>query len=325
MADLGASNPKMSVPSAVAPAKLGVLGRALWMLLYLLPKNAISRGAGRLASLRLPGFVQRAQIRAFARLTGIDLGEAAEPLAAYPTLQSFFTRSLREGARPIEGDADVLVSPCDGTWGAAGSIDAGTIVQAKGRSYRVRDLLGDVDRADAYEGGFFATLYLSPRDYHRLHTPTAGRIRRLDYRPGGLWPVNSIGLMGVDSLFATNERICAYLEPDVVADSVGTFEVVGTGESEMASNSIAMVAVGATMVGSVKLAFDALTTNRGQPAERRDLGANAPHFDRGAEWARFEFGSTIILLLPPESFELELEPAGTSLRLGKRIGRRTSR
>ncbi|MEE8166208.1 MAG: phosphatidylserine decarboxylase, partial [Myxococcota bacterium] len=103
---------------------MGTWGRAFWVLLYLLPKNAISRWAGRFAALRLPGPLQRAELRLFARWAGVDLAEAAEPLDAYPSLQAFFSRSLREGARPLEGDAHALTSPCDGSWGAAGPIDA---------------------------------------------------------------------------------------------------------------------------------------------------------------------------------------------------------
>jgi phosphatidylserine decarboxylase len=329
MAALGASGKDSSSSSSdsfssVGRSGLGVGRRALWVLLYLLPKNAISRMAGRFALLRLPPILQRAEIRLFARYAGVDLDEAAEPVDAYPSLQEFFTRALRDGARPIEGGPEVLVSPCDGTWGAAGPIDGGTLLQVKGRTYRVRDLLGDVDAADAYEGGYFATFYLSPRDYHRLHMPTAGRIRRLGYIPGGLWPVNSIGLQGIDALFATNERICAYLEPDGAIDPGDAYEVVGATASELGPGAIAMVAVGATMVGSVRLRFDDMTTNRaGAVRETRDLGPDAPHFKRGEEWGHFEFGSTIVMLIPPESFELDLRPAGTALRLGEAIGQRS--
>lgn len=312
------------------PTTLGFWGRALWVLVWLLPKNAISRGAGRFASLRLPAAIQRAEIRAFARLAGVDLSEAAEPIEAYPSLQRFFTRALKAGARPIAGDASVLVSPCDGTWGASGTIDGGTLTQVKGRNYRVRDLLGDIDVSDLYEGGYFATLYLSPRDYHRLHTPTAGRIRRLDYWPGALWPVNPIGLLGVDQLFAVNERICAYLDPDAepspTARGLESEEIVSVAEGDHMPRALAMVAVGATMVGSVRLAFSDLTTNQvSAPAVRRDLGAGASHFERGGEWGHFEFGSTIVLLIPPETFELETSAPGTPVRLGERIGLRVER
>ncbi|MBY0399748.1 archaetidylserine decarboxylase, partial [Myxococcota bacterium] len=232
------------------------------------------------------------------------------------SLQQFFTRALAPGARPLEGGEEVLVSPCDGAWGAAGRIEKGTLLQVKGRPYRVAELIGDEGLAARYEGGQFATLYLSPRDYHRFHTPAAGHITRLVYRPGSLWPVNAIGLLGIDALFARNERICAFLD---VEDSRG-------GPSGGAGAPLAMVAVGATMVGSVRLAFDALATNRrGAVPVDRDLSVGGPVFARGAEWGHFEFGSTIVLLVAPGSYRLEPRPIGTPLRLGRAIGRRIER
>lgn len=298
-----------------APSALQGWSRLLLALLYWVPKNGLSRLAGRIASLRLPGRLQRAEIRLFARLADVNIEEASGPIESYDSLQRFFTRALREGARPIEGDSMSLVAPCDGTWGAAGRIDAGTLLQVKGRRYSVAELLGDLDLADQYEAGCFATFYLSPRDYHRFHTPCAGRITRIDYCPGSLWPVNAIGLQGIDGLFARNERICAYLEADRDAADAGVTPVP----------PIALVAVGATMVGSVRLAFDDLRTNvSGARPECRDLGDRAPTFARGEEWGHFEFGSTIIMLTPPEHFEIDPQPVGRTLTLGEVIGRRRS-
>ena len=305
--------PRMSNPNADREKLRGV-ARALLGLLHVLPKNAISRAMGWLASRRLPAPLQRLELALFVRLAGVDAGELARPLDEFASLQQFFTRELAPGARPLEGDEDVLVSPCDGAWGASGRIEGGTILQVKGRPYRVAELLGSEDRARACEGGEFATLYLSPRDYHRFHTPAAGRMTRLAYRPGDLWPVNAIGLLGVDGVFARNERICAWLD-------VGS----GSGLASEAS-AIAMVAVGATMVGSVRLAFDGLRTNRaGAAAEDRELGALGPKLARGEEWGHFEFGSTIVLLIPPGLYRLEPKPIGTPLRLGRAIGRRVGR
>jgi phosphatidylserine decarboxylase len=282
----------------------GLLRGLLW-LLHALPKNAISRAMGWLASRRLPGPLQRFELALFVRLAGVDASELARPLDEFDSLQQFFTRALAPGARPIAGGEDVLVSPCDGAWGAAGRIEGGTLLQVKGRPYRVADLLGAQALASACEGGQFATLYLSPRDYHRFHTPAAGRITRILYRPGALWPVNAIGLLGIDGIFARNERIVAWLE------------VAGEGAG------LAMVAVGATMVGSVRLAFDALRTNcPGAVAEDRELGATGPKFARGEQWGHFEFGSTIVLLIPPGLYDLDPKPVGTPLRLGQAIGRR---
>ena len=300
-----------NLPDGAGSDEPGSWIRLAVVLLHLVPRNAISRWAGRVASLRLPGPLQRAEIRLFARLAGVDLEEAREPVEAYVSLQDFFTRRLRPEARPIQGDERSLVSPCDGVWGAAGRIRSGMLVQVKGRRYPVAELLGDADLASRYEGGFFATFYLSPRDYHRFHTPAAGRIRRLDYHPGSLWPVNAIGLHGIDRLFARNERICAYLEVD---------EDSGAERSPL---PLVLVAVGAMMVGSVRLAFDDLRTNpRDRKALRRDLGERAPSFFRGQEWGHFEFGSTILLLTPPSRYEIDLQPLGSAVRMGEVIGRR---
>jgi phosphatidylserine decarboxylase len=295
------------------PSLLQGWSRLLLAILYWVPKNGISRLAGRIASLRLPAGLQRAEIRLFARLADVNVEAARDPVESYDSLQRFFVRALREGARPIAGDSMDLVAPCDGTWGAAGRIEAGTLLQVKGRTYSVAELLGDPDQANQYEEGCYATFYLSPRDYHRFHTPSAGRITRIDYCPGSLWPVNAIGLQGIDRLFARNERICAYLE--AVRDAVG-IEVARV-------PPIALVAVGATMVGSVRLAFDDLRTNvSGARPERRDFGDRAPAFARGEEWGHFEFGSTIVMLTPPGHFTIDPQPAGRALTLGEVIGRR---
>jgi len=254
--------------------------------------------------------LQRAEIQLFARLANVNVEEARDPIESYDSLQRFFARALREGARPIAGDSMDLVAPCDGAWGAAGRIEAGMLLQVKGRTYSVAELLGDRDLAKRYEAGCFATFYLSPRDYHRFHTPAAGRITRIDYCPGSLWPVNAIGLRGIDRLFARNERICAYLD-------------VAPGAIETPPPPIALVAVGATMVGSVRLAFDDLRTNvSGARPERRILGDQAPTFARGEEWGHFEFGSTIVMLTPPRHFEIDSQPIGQPLTLGELIGRR---
>ena len=295
----------------VAVSALRGWGRILFAILVWVPKNGLSRLAGRLASLRLPGPLQRAEIRLFARLAGVNVEEARDPIESYDSLQRFFVRELREGARPIEGDSMSLVAPCDGSWGAAGRIEAGRLLQLKGRTYSVAELLGDADLAETYEAGYFATFYLSPRDYHRFHTPMAGRITRVDYCPGSLWPVNAMGLQGIDRLFARNERICAYLEVDQGEDAKTTDP----------APPIALIAVGATMVGSVRLGFDDLRTNvSGARPERRDLADRAPTFARGEQWGHFEFGSTIVMLTPPEHFEINPQPIGRALTLGEVIG-----
>ncbi len=270
-----------------------------------LPKNAMSRLAGRAAGWRLPGPLQRLEIRAFARAVGVDWNEVRDPIGSFPTLQDFFTRQLKEGARRVDPAPDALVAPCDGFWGAAGIVERGALLQVKGRPYSLDALLGDGAEAGRFEGGAFATFYLSPRDYHRFHMPCAGRIARASYLPGTLWPVNRLGVEGVPGLFAENERLCVYLR-------VGPLEEGGT---------ICMAAVGATLVGKVRVEFDGLTTNApGAAAETRRYPEPGRRFEKGQEWGRFEFGSTIVLIATADLLRIDARPPGSVLRLGERIG-----
>ena len=270
--------------------------------LRLLPKNAVSRLAGQAATLRLPAALQRWQIRVFARAVGVDLGEVRDPLESFGCLQDFFTRALRAGVRPIDTAPDAVVAPCDGSWGAAGTVTDGALLQVKRRPYSLADLLGDAAAAGSFAGGIYATFYLSPRDYHRFHMPCAACVGRATYIPGTLWPVNRIGVEGIDGLFAQNERLCAF------------FTVAGN------AIDLCQVAVGATMVGKVRVTFDDLTTNIGEGRAVTRMYAEAPCLAKGEEWGRFEFGSTIVMIAAPGLMALDVQPPGTPLRLGTRIG-----
>jgi phosphatidylserine decarboxylase len=268
-----------------------------------LPLHALSRGAGWLASRALPAWLQRAEIRAFAALVGANLAEARDPVDAYPTLQDFFTRALADGARPVDPAPDALVAPCDGSWGAAGGVENGTLLQLKGRPYSLAALLGADADARRYEGGRYATFYLAPRDYHRFHAPCELQVARAVYLPGALWPVNRLGVEGVPGVFAENERICAH------------FALPGR-----AGEPLCIAAVGATLVGKVRVCFDDLATQSGGAPALRSYGAAGRRLAKGEEWGRFEFGSTLVLLAAPGVLELDAKEPGTPLRLGTRIG-----
>jgi len=279
-------------------------GRLTLAALRRLPVHALSRAAGRLAALRLPGPLQRVVIRGFARLVGVDWSEVRDPLRDFTSLQEFFTRRLADGVRRLDPAPDALVSPCDGTWGATGCVERGTLLQLKGRPYALDALLGGEGAAKPFEGGDYATLYLAPKDYHRFHVPLDARVLRASYLPGSLWPVNRIGVEGINGLFAENERICIWLE-----------SVQRPGEQ------LCVVAVGATLVGKVHLDFDRdLTTNvrRGVRNDRRYT--DPARIERGAPLGRFEFGSTLVLIATPGGFRLEPRAPGRRTRLGRRIG-----
>ena len=269
-----------------------------------LPVHALSRAAGRAASVRLPAPMRAAAWRAFAAAVGADLSEVRDPLDSFGSLQDFFTRALRAGARAIDPDPAALVAPCDGRWGEAGRIAGGTLLQLKGRPYSLAVLLGDAEVAKSFERGWFATFYLAPRDYHRFHAPCDGFVSRAAYLPGSLWPVNRIGLEGVPNLFAENERICAFVR-------------LRAGDTP---ESLGLVAVGATLVGKVHVTFDTLTTNTRDRAPRWRHYDTPPLLVKGGEWGRFEFGSTLVLAAAPGALELAPRPPGSPLRLGERIG-----
>jgi phosphatidylserine decarboxylase len=266
--------------------------------------HLLSRAAGACTSLRLPSPLQRAQIRLFGRLVGVDFSEVGDPIGSFPSLQAFFTRRLADDARPIDPDPEAVVAPCDGTWGATGAVRRGTLLQVKGRPYSLGALLGSDAEAAAFEGGSFATFYLSPRDYHRFHAPCDARVTRTRYLPGALWPVNRLGVESVEGVFAQNERICAFMQ--VERGGIG--------------GTLCVVAVGATFVGKIRLRFDDLTTCvRSGSVERAYPGAGHAVV-KGEEWGRFEFGSTLILVAAPGLVRFDAPAPGAALRLGTRIG-----
>ncbi len=268
----------------------------------LMPRLMLSRAMGFLAELPMPRLLLVPVLRAYAKGFGVDLTEAARPLGAYRSFNDFFTRELRDGLRPVDADRAALVSPVDGRVYASGSVEAGTILQCKGASYRVADLLGSEADAAPFDDGTFLTCYLSPKDYHRIHWPFDAVVARIRHLPGDLWPVNDGALAGVPRLFARNER-------------VAIFGTTSTGAA------VAMVPVGALNVGSIRLAFHRLRTNRGAPAVPRTLPVDPPvAARRGAEAARFAFGSAVVLLISRGAGRLDpLEPHAI-VRYGRRIG-----
>jgi phosphatidylserine decarboxylase len=277
--------------------------KAVITSLKVLPQHWMSAMAGTLAGLPTPRPLRAASVKAFGRVFGVDFDEVKEPLDTFGSLNAFFTRELKDGARPVDPDPAALVSPCDGAWGACGTITDDTALQLKGRPYSVRMMLHDDEKARLFDGGTFATLYLSPRDYHRFHSPCDGDVVGLRYVPGALWPVNGAGLQFVDGLFTKNERIIAWLRPRHRPDAL-----------------VAMVAVGATMVGKIRVTFDDLTTNVASPTTTVRAYEPPVPLARGQEWGRFLFGSTIVLLATKGAFTVEAQPEGSPLRLGTRIG-----
>ncbi|MEZ6196895.1 MAG: archaetidylserine decarboxylase [Planctomycetota bacterium] len=267
--------------------------------LRFLPKNLISRGFGWIARRERPRFLVRPFMRWFVRRFDLDLGEAARPFETYPSLLALFTRELRPGARPLEGGPRTLCNPVDARVGAFGRVESGTLFQAKGMDYSLEALLGSAEEARRFEGGAFLTLYLSPRDYHRLHSPAAGTISATLYEPGTLWPVNPPAVRTIPSLFAVNERVTAILETEI--------------------GPVAYVMVGATNVGSIRLAYRDFVSNRGGARfhERHDPPRPV---ERGGHLGTFELGSTVVLVVGNPDFTWRGLEAGAWMPLGREIG-----
>lgn len=271
--------------------------------LGVLPKNLVSRAFGVVAEVELPSPLQRVVNQGFARIYDLNVGEAERAPGEYTSLNAFFTRRLKAGVRAIEADASGdLVSPVDGRLTHFGAIEHDTLMQAKGRTYSLVDLLDSAEEAARFRGGSYATIYLSPRDYHRIHSPAMGRIEKLSYVPGHLWPVNPLSVRNVDRLFAINERLISFI----------TTEALGR---------VAVIKVGATCVGRIGLAFNQLESNSGF-RRRQDLTLEAPvQVAPGDDLAVFNLGSTVILLIaaPGYTFSSDLVD-GQAVRMGQRLG-----
>jgi phosphatidylserine decarboxylase len=272
--------------------------------LRLLPKNALSRAAGALTRWRAPAPVRLAAMRAFARRYGIDLSECPD-LEVYRSFGEFFARPLRPGLRPVAEGEEVVVSPVDAVVSETGVAAGGKLVQAKGIDYTAAALLGDDALAARLEGGAYATLYLSPRDYHRIHFPLGGTITGWRYVPGRLWPVNPASVRTVPGLFAVNERLVTALDTPL--------------------GRCAVVAVGATVVGRVHAYYDPTVPHTNQPSapvRRRDYETPIP-VEKGQELGAFEMGSTVIVLF--EKGRVRLDPRlvpGARVRMGEPMGGR---
>lgn len=268
---------------------------------YLLPKKLVTQLAGLFASAELGGVTQAA-ISLFVAHYGVDMSEAAEPdITRYTSFNDFFTRALRAGARPL-ADAD-YVCPVDGAISQFGAIERDQIFQAKGHHYSTCALLaGDAALAAEFENGQFATIYLSPKDYHRIHMPCAGRLLRMVYVPGDLFSVNPTTVRGVPGLFARNERVvCVF---------------------DTARGPFVLVLVGATIVGSMATVWHGVV-NQPRPGEikRWDYADKPVELAKGAEMGRFLVGSTVVLLWPKGTLKFNPDWApGGAVRMGQMMG-----
>jgi len=271
---------------------------------YLMPKRALTTLAGTFASAQLGGLTTLA-IRRFVARYRVNMAEAANPdIASYASFNDFFTRALAPGMRPLAA-AD-LICPVDGTISQFGSVEKDQIFQAKGHRYSTTALVGgDTELAARFEHGHFATLYLSPRDYHRIHMPCAGRLTRMVHVPGDLFSVNPTTARGVPGLFARNERVVCVFESD--------------------HGPFVLVLVGATIVGSMATAWHGqVNPPRTGTLRQWDYAPGQVELQQGEEMGRFLLGSTVVMLFPQGPLQFNPDwAAARPIQLGEAMAQRS--
>lgn len=272
------------------------------LLLSILPKNIISKLFGMFTYLKLPRFMMIPILKAFASIYKINLSEAELNISEYNSLNQFFTRALKAGVRIIDSQENAAVSPVDARITNFGDINESTLIQAKGFDFSLKELLGSEKYWREFENGKFITFYLSPQDYHRIHSPFGGRILGYYYEPGKLFPVNDAAVGGIQGLFPKNERLITFLQTSY--------------------GKIAVVKVGASNVGKIRVTYDdKIVTNTWIrfPKEHEYTNVNIM-IDKGSELGRFEMGSTVILIFQKGMIELSPFEKEFRIRFGATIG-----
>lgn len=273
--------------------------------LRLLPRKRLSRALGRAAASEPPRALLSRAIDLYVRAYDVDLAECVVPDGGFRSFNEFFSRPLVPGARPLDPDPDTILCPADGKVEDLGSIEAGSRFLVKGKEYEVGELLGGGD-ASAFVGGRFAVVYLSPRDYHRVHAPVDGAVEVIRHVGGTLYPVNRIGLDHVPRLFAKNERVAIHQKSERFGEVV-------------------TVMVAAIVVGGIELPFEPrLATNKGSVLGEVRYGSDGPHIARGDELGRFVLGSTAIVLTTPAANIAPRVPSGAKAKMGEALFSRVS-
>ncbi len=273
---------------------------------YLMPQRWLSQGVHRMTRCDWP-LAKNLMIRLFIRYYQVNMGEVlCQDPESYDDFNGFFTRTLRPGVRPIAKDPDAVISPVDARVSTIGVVSERTMFQAKGHGYSLDALLGgESECAERFLGGCFVTLYLSPRDYHRIHMPIAGRLRKMIYVPGRLFAVNESAVRVIPELFARNERVVAIFDT-----------VVGP---------MAIILVGALFVGSIETVWAGEVTCSGGESREvwhyPEVGSDSITLGKGVEMGRFNMGSTVILLFGAGAVACESTiSSGGVLRMGERLG-----
>ena len=282
-----------------------MLDRLFVLSQYVTPQLTVSRLAGWLADMDSTPAAKNRVVRWFIKRYGVNMDEAVESdPEAYPSFNAFFTRALKPGLRPVDDRESVMVSPVDGTISQLGTVTNDRVFQAKGQSFSLTELLGgDAEQAKAFENGEFATIYLSPKDYHRIHMPLAGTLREMTYVPGKLFSVNPTTAEQVPNLFARNERVSCVFDTE--------------------AGPMALVLVGAMIVGSMETTWAGVVApdTKGVNTSSYSQLAKPIRFEKGEEMGRFRLGSTVVLVMPKDAVSWQSDQvAGKTVRMGEAFG-----
>ncbi|MFK8138806.1 MAG: archaetidylserine decarboxylase [Bdellovibrionales bacterium] len=270
----------------------------LFLILYVVPKRVLSQWVGFLVHLRLPRPLRTYSIRKFANTFNINLDEAEHPIQHYRSIGDFFVRRLKPGVRPLSGDD--VIHPVDAVISQSSKIIDGELIQAKGKNYQLAELLGSVELAQKFENPVFATYYLCPTDYHRIHFPFDCQVQSANYLPGKLWPVNEWSVENIRDLFSINERVVVEVERD--------------------QKPAAMVLVGATNVGRISLSFDKTIESNREWFPKKKLRTYENLFvKKGDELGAFHMGSTVVVVYDGEEFSKLTNWAGKATQLGQSL------
>ncbi len=273
------------------------------LLQHILPKHSLSALMHKLARCKTP-WVKQFIINTVIKQFGVNMSEAAQPdPEAYESFNAFFTRQLREDARPLEHDDTTIASPVDGTISQMGSIENGELFQAKGKSFNLSALLGNDSLSSEFEDGQFTTVYLSPKDYHRIHFPVDGTLKKMVHVPGELFSVNQTTVEAIDELFARNERVIAFFDTP--------------------AGPMAIVMVGAIFVSSIETVwYGEVTPPRHNQIRQWQYSDNKQQYKKNDEMARFNMGSTIVMLYGKDKVTwAENLAAGDAVQYGQVIAK----
>ena len=276
------------------------LNRFFIVLQHCLPQHLLSRVVGKLAACEISA-LKNILIRLFMSRFAISLAEAKrKKVDEYTSFNDFFCRALEDGARPIDANQNSICSPADGAFSQLGKIEHGRIFQAKGQSYSAAELLADNDAADIYTDGEFATIYLSPKDYHRVHMPFSGTLKKMSFVPGDLFSVNQVTAENVERLFSRNERLVCHFETE--------------------HGPMALVLVGAMIVASIETVWAGCVARPGKEVKHTHY-VQGMQLNKGHEMGRFKLGSTAIVLFPKDTirWNSNLSP-NSPTRMGEKIG-----